>query len=410
MSQDWNERFLNDFEAMSVNGATPGGGVERQAASEGDIKNRQWFAKLLNELGATVIYDEIGNQFGLFEFDPALPYVGLGSHLDSQPLAGRFDGAYGVLASAHAAARLAERIKTTGEQPTRNIVVINWFNEEGSRFAPSMMGSSVFTGKMELEEALKSTDLAGITVEEAISQADWQPVQAPPKVSEYAEIHVEQGKDLEGAGNQIGLVTATWGARKFQLTVNGEQGHTGSTLMADRKDALFGASLIIAAVRRLTSKYQTGQLQASVSQLTLEPNSPVTIAREVKFNVDLRSPDSEVLESAQQELESIILAAEDESKTSIEKEQTHQWELNPYPEEGIEVSRRVVEDLGISHQEIFTVAGHDSTNMKDVVPTVMLFIPSKDGISHNEAEYTSPEDCLTGVRVFTEVAAQLIFS
>lgn len=410
MSQDWNERFLNDFEDMSVNGATPGGGVERQAASEGDIKNRQWFAKLLNELGATVIYDEIGNQFGLFEFDPALPYVGLGSHLDSQPLAGRFDGAYGVLAGAHAAARLAERIKTTGEQPTRNIVVINWFNEEGSRFAPSMMGSSVFTGKMELEEALKSTDLAGITVEEAISQADWQPVQAPPKVSEYAEIHVEQGKDLEGAGNQIGLVTATWGARKFQLTVNGEQGHTGSTLMADRKDALFGASLIIAAVRRLTSNYQMGQLQASVSQLTLEPNSPVTIAREVKFNVDLRSPDSEVLESAQQELESIILAAEDESKTSIEKEQTHQWELNPYPEEGIEVSRRVVEDLGISHQEIFTVAGHDSTNMKDVVPTVMLFIPSKDGISHNEAEYTSPEDCLTGVRVFTEVAAQLIFS
>ena len=410
MSQDWNERFLNDFEDMSVNGATPGGGVERQAASEGDIKNRQWFAKLLNELGATVIYDEIGNQFGLFEFDPALPYVGLGSHLDSQPLAGRFDGAYGVLAGAHAAARLAERIKTTGEQPTRNIVVINWFNEEGSRFAPSMMGSSVFTGKMELEEALKSTDLAGITVEEAISQADWQPVQAPPKVSEYAEIHVEQGKDLEGAGNQIGLVTATWGARKFQLTVNGEQGHTGSTLMADRKDALFGASLVIAAVRRLTSNYQMGQLQASVSQLTLEPNSPVTIAREVKFNVDLRSPDSEVLESAQQELESIILAAEDESKTSIEKEQTHQWELNPYPEEGIEVSRRVVEDLGISHQEIFTVAGHDSTNMKDVVPTVMLFIPSKDGISHNEAEYTSPEDCLTGVRVFTEVAAQLIFS
>ena len=136
MSQDWNERFLNDFEAMSVNGATPGGGVERQAASEGDIKNRQWFAKLLNELGATVIYDEIGNQFGLFEFDPALPYVGLGSHLDSQPLAGRFDGAYGVLAGAHAAARLAERIKTTGEQPTRNIVVINWFNEEGSRFSP----------------------------------------------------------------------------------------------------------------------------------------------------------------------------------------------------------------------------------------------------------------------------------
>src|SRR5699024_3842848 len=190
------------------------------------------------------------------------------------------------------------------------------------------------------------------------------------------------------------LVTATWGARKFQLTVNGEQGHTGSTLMADRKDALFGASLVISAVRRLTSNYQMGQLQASVSQLTLEPNSPVTIAREVKFNVDLRSPDSEVLESAQQELESIILAAEDESKTSIEKEQTHQWELNPYPEAGIEVSRRVVEDLGISHQEIFTVAGHDSTKRKEDVPSVLRFIPRRDVLSTNKDESTSPEDCL----------------
>src|SRR5699024_12094510 len=113
----------------------------------------------------------------------------------------------------------------------RNIVVINRFNEEGSRFAPSMMGSSVFTGKMELEEALKSTDLAGITVEEAISQAHWQPVQAPPKVSEYAEIHVEQGKDLEGGGNQIGMVTATRGARTFQVSVNGEPGQAGSTMI-----------------------------------------------------------------------------------------------------------------------------------------------------------------------------------
>ena len=410
MNQDWNERFLNDFEALSANGATSGGGVERQAASGGDLKNRQWFEELLKELGATVTYDEIGNQFGLFEFDPALPFVGLGSHLDSQPLAGRYDGAYGVLAGAHAAARLAERINSTGEKPLRNLVVINWFNEEGSRFAPSMMGSSVFSGKLELQTALQSTDLAGTTVKEAIAQAAWGPVKTAPEISEYAEIHVEQGKELEKSGNQIGLVTATWGARKFQLTVKGEQGHTGSTLMADRKDALFGASLVIASVRRLTDNYQPGELQASVSQLTLEPNSPVTIAREVKFNVDLRSPSSEVLESAQQELDSIILAAEDESKTSILKEQTHHWDLNPYPRDGVELSRQVVEELGISHQEIFTVAGHDSTNMKDLVSTVMLFVPSKDGISHNEAEYTSPEDCLAGVKVFTEVAAKLISS
>ncbi|APT82060.1 M20 family metallo-hydrolase [Corynebacterium ammoniagenes] len=410
MSTDWNQRFLAHFDAMSENGATEGGGVERQAASEGDIANRKWFEALLQELGAKVSYDEIGNQYGVFEFDPELPFVGLGSHLDSQPLAGRYDGAYGVLAGAHAAARVVERIKQTGETPTRNIAVINWFNEEGSRFAPSMMGSSVFTEKLSLETALNTTDLSGTTVSEAIGRANWQPVQASPVISEYAEIHVEQGKELEHAGNQIGLVTATWGARKFQLTVKGEQGHTGSTLMSDRKDALFGASLVIASVRRFTDQFEPGQLQASVSQLTLEPNSPVTIAREVIFNVDLRSPESSVLRSAQDELQSIIESAESESKTEIQCDQTHHWDLNPYPRDGVELSREVVEKLGISYQEIFTVAGHDSTNMKDFVPTVMLFVPSKDGISHNEAEYTKPEDCLAGVEVFTEVAGRLIFS
>ena len=215
------------------------------------------------------------------------------------------------------------------------------------------MGSSVLSAKLELQAALQSTDLAGTSVKEAIARAEWAPVKPVPQVSEYAEIHVEQGKELEKSGNQIGLVTATWGARKFQLTVKGEQGHTGSTLMADRKDALFGASLVIASVRRLADNYEPGELQASVSQLMLEPNSPVTIAREVKFNVDLRSPSSEVLESAQQELDSIIVATEDESKTSILKEQTHHWDLNPYLKDGVELSRRVVEELGISHQEFY---------------------------------------------------------
>src|SRR5699024_5491958 len=203
---------------------------------------------------------------------------------------------------------------------------INWFNEEGSRFAPSMMGRSVFTEKLSLETALNTTGLSGTTVSEAIGRANWQPVQAYPVISEYAEIHVEQGKELEHAGNQVGLVTATWGARKFQLTVKGEQGHTGSTLMSDRKDALFRASLVIASVRRFTDQFEPGQLQASVSQLTLQPNSLVTIGREVIFNVDLRSPESIVLRSAQDELQCISESAESESKTEIQCDQTHHWD------------------------------------------------------------------------------------
>ena len=404
MRETTDEQFLADFHAMSANGATPGGGVERQAASEGDNLNRTWFHEVLESLGARVIYDEIGNQYGLFELNPGADYVGLGSHLDSQPLAGRFDGAYGVLAAAYAAGRVAQ----SGADARYNLAVINWFNEEGSRFAPSMMGSSVFTGTLALTDAHSVTDLAGVTVAQAQEAAGWSPRGEAPTLASYAEIHVEQGKQLEDAGNTVGLVTATWGAKKFQAVVSGEQGHTGSTLMADRKDALFGASLIIAEVERLTHEFEVGQLQASVSQLTLEPNSPVTIAREVRFNVDVRSPSTEVLDKAQKRLQEIIVAAEEESRTSVDLTPTHEWALNPYPAAGVALAREVVEELGYPHQEIYTVAGHDSTNLKEIVPTVMLFIPSVDGISHNEKEFTTEADCLAGLDVFTHVAQRLV--
>ena len=406
MRETTDKQFLADFQAMSANGATPGGGVERQAASEGDNLNRAWFHDVLESLGARVLYDDIGNQYGLFELNPGAEYVGLGSHLDSQPLAGRFDGAYGVLVAAHAAGRVVQ----SETEARYNLAVINWFNEEGSRFSPSMMGSSVFTGTLALERARSVTDLAGVTVAQAQEAAGWSPRGEAPTLAAYAEIHVEQGKQLEASGNTIGLVTATWGAKKFQAVVSGEQGHTGSTLMADRHDALFGASLIIAEVERLTHEFEAGQLQASVSQLTLEPNSPVTIAREVRFNVDVRSPSTEVLDKAQKRLQEIIGAAEEESRTSVELIPTHEWALNPYPAAGVALAREVVEELGYPHQEIYTVAGHDSTNLKEIVPTVMLFIPSVDGISHNEKEFTTEADCLAGLDVFMHVAQRLVTS
>lgn len=407
-NQPDDQQFLEDFAAMSANGATPGGGVERQAASEGDVKNRAWFTGVLERFGAKVGYDEIGNQYGLFELVPGAPYVAVGSHLDSQPLAGRFDGAYGVLAGAHAAARVVAKVHAGELAPRCNLAVVNWFNEEGSRFAPSMMGSSVFTGSLDLETARAAEDLQGTTAGEAIDAAAWAPLITPPEVASYAEIHVEQGRGLEDNGNQIGLVTATWGAAKFVATVRGEQGHTGSTMMRDRKDALFGASLIIAAVRALTDEFAEGQLQASVSQLTLEPNSPVTIAREVRFNIDLRSPDSEVLHTARKRIDAIVANASDHANVEVELDLTHEWALNPYPEAGVELARSCAEELGLSHQEIYTVAGHDSTNMKEHYPTVMLFIPSVDGISHNEAEYTTDEDCLAGLALFTRVVEKLV--
>ena len=403
--------FLTDFATMSGFGATPGGGVDRQAGTAADHATRRWFGQWLAAHGFTESVDRIGNQFGTVELLPGAPYVLIGSHLDSQPLAGRYDGAYGVLAAAHAAAQVLAEVRSGKVAPVCNLAVVNWFNEEGSRFTPSMMGSSVFTGKLPLHAALATTDPAGITVAQALEMGHGtERNSAPglPDVARYAEIHIEQGRILEETGTQVGIVDRTWAASKYRVTVSGAQSHTGSTRMEDRRDALYGAALVISAARDLAAEFEPGLLHTSVSELYVLPNSPVTIARQATMNLDLRSPDEAVLERAMDILKKWTAEAEERSRTEISLELTHNWGLVSYPAEGVAVGLASAQRLGFTHTEIMTVAGHDSTNMKDIVPTVMLFIPSVDGISHNEAEYTRDDDALRGVELLTEVVRRLV--
>lgn len=402
------DEYLNDFEAMSEHGRTAGGGVDRQAATAADHETRAWFAEWLREHGLRVTTDEIGNQFGCAELVPGAPWVLVGSHLDSQPLGGRYDGAYGVLAGAHAVARTAAAASAGRLSPVYNVAVVNWFNEEGSRFAPSMMGSAVFTGSLPLSTALGTTDPAGATVAEALGDAlDGDPLRLDD-IACYGEIHIEQGRLLENAGTTIGLVDRTWAARKFRVTVHGEQSHTGSTVMRDRKDALYGAALVVTAARELADEFPDGVLHTAVSELHVLPNSPVTVAREVRMNLDLRSADEAVIDEALARLEQRIADAEQRSRTRVDRVQTHAWGLMPYHPEGVELARSSANDLDLSSTEIMTVAGHDSTNMKDVVPTVMLFVPSVEGVSHNEGEYTRDEDATAGLRLLTDVTSRLV--
>lgn len=398
--------FLADFAEMSMFGATERGGVHREAASEADHGTRAWFAAWLERNGFTLALDEIGNQFGMFELVPGAPYILIGSHLDSQPLAGRFDGAYGVLAAAHAAREARSRAQRGELEPRYNLAVVNWFNEEGSRFAPSMMGSSVFTGKLGLGDALAVADRRGTTVAEALAQGG-SAFGTVPAPALYAEIHIEQGRLLENSGHTIGLVYQTWAASKYQIVVHGDQGHTGATVMADRKDALFGAALVIVAARELAEAFD-GQLHTSVAELSLEPNSPVTLAREVVMNLDMRSPDESVLARANAMLEERMPEIEARARVTVERRLTHQWGLLPYQPEGVELARAAATDLGLPHTEIMTVAGHDSTNMKDIVPSVMLFIPSIEGISHNELENSTDADSVAGVAMLGEVVSRLL--
>mgnify|MGYP001612755314 CR=1 FL=1 len=398
--------FLDDFAAMSTFGATASGGVDRQAASAADIAQRNWFHGLVEAHGFTVRYDRIGNQFALLDLVPGARYVVVGSHMDSQPTAGKYDGAYGVMAAAHAAFRLAQQWRADGHVPTYNLAVVNWFNEEGSRFVPSMMGSSVYTGVLPLEAALAATDAGGISVQDALQPAGFLTDWHGPEAVSSAEIHIEQGRLLENSETTIGLVTATWAASKYEIVVEGEQAHSGATIMPDRRDALYGAALIVTFARELADRFP-GVLHTAVGQLDVYPNSPVVVASRVRMLLDLRCADEAVLAEANELLVARMNEVEEIARVGVVRRLSHEWGLNPYQGAGVELAREVAGELDYSNGEILTVAGHDSVNMKERVPTVMLFVPSVQGISHNEAEYTRDADLVAGVDVLTEVVRRL---
>ncbi|MCF2586486.1 M20 family metallo-hydrolase [Brevibacterium sp. UCMA 11752] len=405
---DRDDDFLADWSVHSRFGAVEGtNGVDRQAASAADGEQRRWFAELLDKHGFSVHRDAIGNQFGLLELVPGAPYVLTGSHMDSQPTAGRFDGAYGVMSSAHACFAVADELRADPARAKYNLAVINWFNEEGSRFKPSMMGSNVFTGKAELEAALATTDPHGVTVAEALDAIGERGDFTAPKIAAYAEIHVQQGRSMEEDGVTIGLVNATWAAHKFEFRVTGEQAHSGSTLMSDRRDALLGAARLVVAARELVDEFEPGALHTACGELNVYPNSPVVVASEVGLLLDLRSPSAEVIAAAHESLMSTVARVREVVGVEIEIVAEHSWDQNPYSEDGVELARSAAEDLGLTSARVMTVAGHDSTNMKDTVPTVMLFVPSVGGVSHSLQEFTKDEDLVSGLHHLTEVVRRL---
>ena len=400
--------FLNDFVTMSSFGATANNGVDRQAATAADGQTRDWFVGLLLANGFTVDIDPVGNIFGLLEMVPGAPYVLLGSHLDSQPLAGRFDGAYGVLAATHAAIRTRDRCAEADTPPVFNLAVVDWFNEEGCRFKPSMMGSGVFTGLLDLAKVLATKDAQGVSVAEALHAINGVGTFSAPPIAAYSEIHIEQGRGMNDAGTTIGLVSSTWSARKYEIVVRGEQSHSGATRMKDRRDALLGAAKVIVAVNDLLKNFEEEAVHTSISELYVAPNSPVTVAREVRFLIDIRARDSALLAEAYAHLQDSIVLIEAECRVAIDEVGASIWESGPFLESGIELSRTSAEAFGFSHDRVLTLAGHDATNMKTIVPTVMLFVPSAaDGISHNEREFTTDADLVSGLTVFTDVVTRL---
>lgn len=401
--------FLADFHQVATIGATERGGVERQAATDEDRQTRDWFSAYARSHGWSVEVDGIGNIFATIEFVPGAPVIVSGSHLDSQPRGGRFDGAYGVMAALHAGAEIQRRVRAGDLTPSYNLAVVDWFNEEGSRFAPSIMGSSVYTGLMDREEILAIRDLAGTTVREALEAIGYLGTSGGPvDVAGYAEVHIEQGRILERAGIDLGAVDSSWYTQKIEIDVNGEQSHTGATAMADRRDALVGAAKVTLLVRDICSEYPAESLVSSVGQITVEPNSPIVVNRHVHLVADLRANDPAIVQGARDTLMARFQQVAEEENLEIVARDFDIRANRYYPQEGVALQKRVADRLGLSIRRMQTMAGHDSVAMNTVTPSVMMFVPSVGGVSHCEREFTKDDDLVNGLLALTEVISALL--
>lgn len=400
--------FLASWREMEQIGATDAGGVERQAATEADRQTRDWFCRFAQRRGWSTVVDGIGNLFALITFTPGAPYILAGSHLDSQPRGGRYDGAYGVMAALHAAERVQNHYADLGSSPRYNLAVVDWFNEEGGRFAPSIMGSSVYAALKDREEMLNRTDLAGVSVREALTSIGYLGTDDAPHAAGYVEIHIEQGRILEREGIPLGAVDSSWYTQKLDIQVLGEQSHTGATLMEDRRDALYAASYLIIAFNEVTQDYPPESLVSSVGQIVVEPNSPIVVNRRVHLVGDLRANDPAIVKDARDKL--VARCAEIAEKHNVEII-AEDFDIRPnlyFPEEGVALQEKVASDLGVGIRRIRTMAGHDSIALNTVAPTVMTFIPSIDGVSHCEREFTRDEDMLIGLDALFGVLVRMV--
>jgi N-carbamoyl-L-amino-acid hydrolase len=390
------ERLWASLMELARIGATAKGGVCRLAASDLDGEARRLFIRWCEEAGCTVRVDRIGNIFARRPGrNPALPPVMTGSHLDTQPTGGRFDGAYGVMAGLE----VVRSLNDLGYETEAPIEIVAWTNEEGARFSPAMVGSGAFTGVFDLAYALDRPDnMSGVKLGaelERIGFAGPEPVGLRP-VAAYFEAHIEQGPILESAGAVIGAVTGAQGQRWYEITVTGAEAHAGTTPLPRRRDALLGAARMIDAVNRIGHAHAP-DARATVGFVQVSPNSRNTIPGRVFFTVDFRHPEDAVLTAMDRELrEACAEAAAASGGLEVAVEEFWHFPPTPFAPALVDRVRRAAAALGLPCQDIISGAGHDAVYMARVAPTAMIFVPCKDGISHNEIEDAKPEDLTAG--------------
>lgn len=390
------DRLWNSLMDLARIGATPKGGVCRLALTEEDKAGRDLFVKWCREAGCTVTIDAIGNIFARRPgSNPALPPVMTGSHLDTQPTGGRFDGVFGVMAGLEVLRSLND-LNIVTEAP---VEVAVWTNEEGSRFAPCMMGSGVFTGKIGLDEALTKVDVTGISQGDALRAIGYAGADAAAHaVSAYFEAHIEQGPVLEAEGKIVGVVLGALGQRWFDITVTGQEAHAGPTPMALRRDALVAAAGIITEVNRIGLAFQPHAC-ATVGYADVHPNSRNVIPGQVRLCVDFRHLTADALQAMDDALRGFLAALTAEGKVAVEVQVAADFPPTAFHPDCVAAVRRATEASGHPWREIVSGAGHDAVFMADVCPTAMVFVPCEGGISHNEIENAKPSDLAAGCNV-----------
>jgi N-carbamoyl-L-amino-acid hydrolase len=337
-------------------GATPKGGVRRLALTEVDRQGRDLFVRWAREAGLAVRWDAVGNIFARREgTEPRLPPVVMGSHLDTQPSGGKFDGAYGVMAGLEVLRTLNERRIATRAP----MEVAAWTNEEGSRFPPGMAGSGVFAGAHELSEIWSAKDLDGTTFEQALKAIGYAGSGGPHKVGAYFEAHIEQGPVLEDTRTTIGVVQGALGQRWFDVLVTGMDAHAGPTPMDMRKDALIGASRFVLEVNRIARAYPD-YARATVGFMQVKPNSRNVVPGEVRTSVDMRNASDRTLSLMKEDLQKSAKSIEAECRVAIELKEIVHFPPCEFAPALVDSVRRAAKDLGLSHRDIVSGAGHDA--------------------------------------------------
>jgi len=398
------ERLLGRLDAFARIGATPAGGVNRQALSVEDRSARRLLAELALKRGFGVFQDGMANLFIRREgVDAALPPLLIGSHLDSQPTGGRFDGALGTLSAFEA----LEALEDARVETAMPIEVVAWTNEEGSRFAPGVMGSMAFTGAD--TAAWKSTvasDGASLASEleatiAALPEATPRPIGVP--ISGYIELHIEQGPSLEKEQIPIGVVTAVQGTRWLEISIQGAAGHAGTTGLAYRKDPMVAA---VAAMHSLQATIMPLDTSArlTVGRIAAQPGSINAIPQSVTFTVDLRHPRSERLDDIEAELRRVCAAEAAAQHCTATIRRSFDMPGAAFSPQMIDIVEAAATSLRLPHKQMISGAFHDALFIARVAPAAMIFVPCRDGLSHNEAEYVEPADAITGARVLLQAA------